>query len=329
MSNKPLISIIVPVYNTGKYLEKCVKSCLSQTYENLEVLLVDDGSTDGTGSLCDEWQRKDNRVRVFHKENGGTSSARNLGIKEAGGEYLGFVDSDDFIGETMYEKLVNAIQKHGVPVAQVSRDEIDAEGNRMPDVCTPPKQEYLCETEEFMRELLMHRGDCSFCTKLIAGELLAGKEFPVGKLNEDFFLLLQVLEEVQGIYSLPDQEYHVFYRVGSNTRKENKNEFSRVFMDIVDNADYATDIVERNYPNLREVCIRFNLFQRLDYMLHIPILKMRGDNVFYSRVKKYLRGHIADIIRNPYLTKKNKLYLLPLSVCPKLTRKVHAAFKRM
>ena len=327
MTKQPLISIIIPIYNIMDCLEKCVDSCLNQTYQNIEILMVDDGSTDGTSELCDKIGKKDPRIRVFHKENGGSSSARNLGIENAKGEYLGFVDSDDFISSTMYEDLMNAILEHNVPIAQVSRDEIDDKGNKLPDVCTPPEKAFLCTSDEFMKELLMHRGDCSFCTKLIKNELFADKRFPVGKLNEDFYLLLQMLKEVKGIYILPEQHYHVFYRIGSNTRKKDKNDFSRVFMDIVDNADVAQEIVDKYYPDLKEVCIRFGLFQRLDYMLHIPVSQMIADNQFYAQVKKYLRSHLKDTVSNPYLTKKNKIYLVLLTVAPKTVRFLHQKIK--
>lgn len=328
MMEQPLISVIIPIYNIMDCLEKCVESCINQTYQNIEILMVDDGSTDGTGELCDKLKERDNRIRVFHKENGGSSSARNLGIEQAKGEYLGFVDSDDFISPTMYEELMEAVLQQNVSMAQVSRDEVDALGNRLPDVCIPPQKPFLCTSDEFMKELLLHRGDCSFCTKLIKKELFINKRFPVGKLNEDFFLLLQMLKEIDGIYILPGQLYHVFYRIGSNTRKKSKDEFSRVFMDIVENADVASEIVEKHYPHLKDVGIRFGLFQRLDYMLHIPVGQMKKDNIFYMQVKKYLRKHWMDTLTNSYLTKKNKIYLLLLTVAPKIVRWVHKMVKK-
>ena len=140
--NNDLISIIIPIYNIMDCLEKCVDSCINQTYQNIEIIMVDDGSSDGTSELCDKLKEKDERIRVFHKENGGSSSARNLGIEEAKGEYLGFVDSDDFISSNMYEDLMNAILEYKVPIAQVSRDEIDASGNKLPDVCIPPEKAF-------------------------------------------------------------------------------------------------------------------------------------------------------------------------------------------
>ena len=103
MDDMPLITVIVPVYNILEYLPRCVRSITAQSYRNLEILLVDDGSTDGTGDLCERLAEEDGRIRVFHKENGGTSAARNLGLAHASGEYVGFVDSDDYIEPDMYE----------------------------------------------------------------------------------------------------------------------------------------------------------------------------------------------------------------------------------
>lgn len=333
MEEKIQISIIVPIYNSLDCLEKCVTSICNQTYKKIEILLVDDGSTDGTSKLCDDLGTKDARIRVFHKSNGGSSSARNLGIREAKGAYLGFVDSDDFISEDMYEKLIHAAEAFQVPIVQASRDEIDTDGNVMKDVCIPPEKAFLCSSEEFMKELLLHRGDCSFCTKLVQADLLVGKSFPEGKLNEDFYLLVQLLQEmkvgkkvnqVDGIYILPEQLYHVFYRIGSNTRKASKDEFSRVFMDIVENADFVSEIVDKHYPQLKQVCIRFGLFQKLDYMLHIPIGLMNAENKFYQGVKVSLRKNYGNIVTNQHLSGKNKAYLLLLATAPKLVRRIHS-----
>ena len=102
-----LISVIVPVYNVEEYVEKCVLSIINQTYKNLEIILVDDGSTDNSGKICDEIAIKDNRIKVIHKKNGGLSDARNVGIDIAKGDYLGFVDSDDYIDPDMYSILLN------------------------------------------------------------------------------------------------------------------------------------------------------------------------------------------------------------------------------
>lgn len=321
------ISVIVPVYNVMAYLTRCVDSIRKQTYRNLEILLVDDGSTDNSGALCEKFALEDKRIRIFHKENGGSSSARNLGIEKATGDFIGFVDSDDYIEPEMYERLLAMMLEENLLVTQCSRDEIDEQGNRMPDVCTPPEGQVLVESEDFLRELLMHRGDCSFCTKLVEATLLKQHHFPEGELNEDFRLLTELLPQIPAIGILPEQEYHVFYRYGSNTRTRDREEFPRVFTDIVNNADRVEVLVKERYPGLTAEAERFALIQRLDYMLHIPISQMKKDNVFYMQVCGYLKSHRKEIKTNPYLTKKNRQYLLLLTAAPALVRKVHARIR--
>lgn len=322
------ISVIVPVYNSIDCLEKCVRSICAQTYQALEILLIDDGSTDGTDVLCERLAREDGRVRVWHKENGGASSARNMGIGLATGAYLGFVDSDDHIEPDMYELMMDAMHACRGNVVQISRDELDEKGRRLPDVCIPPERVSFCSAEDFLRELLLHRGDCSFCTKLVRRELFEEHRFPEGVLNEDFSLLVDMLQEIEGITILPKQCYHVVCRQESTTRRRTRDSFSRVFLDIVDNADKIQALVDSAYPGLHEYAVRFNLYQRLDYLLHVPIVQMTKDNVFYCNVKKYLRRHVPDTVRNPYLTGKNRVYLLLLTVAPGTVRRVHA-FVRM
>jgi len=168
-----------------------------------------------------------------------------------------------------------------------------------------------------------NRGDSSFCTKLFPREIFAVNRFPEGKLNEDFRLLLDILQEIPGICILPRQGYHVVCRKESTTRKKTKDTFSRVFMDIVENADMVQELVDRKYPALHAYAVRFNLYQRLDYMLHVPLSQMKGDNAFYKNVKKYLRRHVGDTIKNPYLTGKNRVYLLLLTAAPRTVRGVH------
>ena len=329
MKNLPLITVIIPVYNIMEYLPRCVHSITAQTYDHLEILLVDDGSTDGTAELADQLAKEDRRIRVFHKKNGGSSSARNVGIHLMKGEYVGFVDSDDYIEPDMYEKLWQGMERTGAFIAQVGRDEIDEQGNLLPDLCTPPSEEKLYSAEEFLQELLLHRGDCSFCTKLFRRELFANRLFPEGRLNEDFHLLIQMLADGKEILSLPDLGYHVFYRMGSNSRRKDKNDFSRVFADSVTNADMAADIVEKTFPALREVAFRFGVFQRLEYLLHVPIPMMTKENGTYVEIVRYLRKHWFHVMRNRILTKKNKAYATVFAVMPRMIRILHRKWKRI
>lgn len=324
-----LISIIVPVYNIEEYLPRCIESILKQTYTNLELILVDDGSTDRSGEICDNYAKLDTRVRVHHKENGGSSSARNAGILLAKGQYIGFVDSDDYIEADMYKRMVEAAKENGFNIIQVARDEIDDNGNLMQAICEMPKEKIQYSAEEFMKELLLHIGDCSFCTKLLNRDLFNGEKFPEGVLNEDFHLLVKMLSKGEKVVSLPYLGYHVFYRIGSNTRKRDKNDFSRVYGDNVDNADMVYGLVLDKFPELKQIAVRFGLYQRMDYLLHIPISMMKKDNVQYKAICRYVKKHWFDAILSKYLTGKDKVYLTLFALMPKGIRKVHAKMKHL
>ncbi len=329
-----LISVIIPVYNIEKeLLKRCVASVVAQTYGRLQIIIVDDGSTDGSGEYADSLAKEYgsskeclNGIRsitVIHKPNGGSSDARNVGIDAAKGDYLAFIDCDDYVDEDFIELMADALVRYGVRMAQISRDEIAEDGTRLADVCIPPKEETLITDGEQVKELLMHRGDCSFCTRLTHKELFEGRRFPVGKLNEDFRLLMDMLKDAGDFVILPRQAYHVYYRTGSNSRSGDKEVFRTVYEDIVDNADYATELVAIRYPELKAEAARFALIQRLDYMLHIPIAMMNRDNAFYVSVVHYLRGNVKETICNRYLTLKNKLYLILLTIAPKQVRQIH------
>ena len=120
MNEQPLISIIVPVYNTEMYLDKCVTSLINQTYRNIEIILVDDGSTDNSGKMCDSYAQKDNRIKVIHQTNAEVGAARNVGLKNVSGQYIGFVDSDDYVEHDMYEVLLKTLLQNNVSIVSCS-----------------------------------------------------------------------------------------------------------------------------------------------------------------------------------------------------------------
>lgn len=320
------VSVIIPVYNTVGFLEGCVLSVCRQTYRNLEIIIVDDGSTDGSGELAEKLKEADSRIIVLHQENKGASCARNNGIRAATGEYLGFVDSDDYLAPEMYAELMRFIEKENLEISQASRTEIDQCGQRLPDICIPPSEAICMLNVEFFRELLLHRGDASFCTKLIKASLLEDERFPEGVLNEDFHLLIRLLKKVKYIGILPGRYYHVNYHSGSTTREKSRDSFSPVFIDIVNNADMVEKITLSDYPALKDEAKRFALFQRLEYLLHVPLKQMNRRNLFYKSIIRYLRKNIINTFKNQYLTSKNKRYLFLFTISPWCIRKIHAIF---
>ena len=322
------ISIIIPVYNTEDCVERCVRSCMAQTHTDIEIIAVDDGSTDSSLPILEKLASEDSRIRVIHQDNAGSSAARNAGIRMATGDFLGFVDADDYIEPDMYEKLSAMILEEKVDVAQVCRDEVAPDGSALPMVVTVPDGPVRVSSEDFLKELLLHRGDCSFCTKLINRSLFDIALFPAGELNEDFRLFTTFLREIDTVGILPDICYHVYYREGSNTRTS-KTEFSRVFKDIVVNADRMERMIDKDYPDLKEYGVRFALVQRLDYMLHIPVGMMKGHDEFYRSVREYLRAHRSDIRHNPYLTDDQRHKLGLLAAAPRTVRSVHAVSMKL
>ena len=126
----PKLSIIVPVYNVEKYIRKCIDFILGKTFKDFELILVDDGSPDNCGEICESYARNDNRIRVIHRANGGLSAARNTGLSYATGKYIGFVDSDDYVSPVMYEKLINSIEKHNADICKCGYNEFDDLGIR-------------------------------------------------------------------------------------------------------------------------------------------------------------------------------------------------------
>lgn len=217
-SNDALISIIIPVYNVAGFLDKCVESVCNQTYEKLEIILVDDGSTDGSGELCDKWKEKDSRILVIHKANGGISDARNAALDIAKGDYIGFVDSDDSIAPEMYESLLQKLNQTESDLVVCAYKAVDENGNPctqiyedIPD-CTLSVPEYI----EMMNQNV--RNHCTLVVvwnKLYRRCLLENVRFRVGTIHEDDFFMNEILPQVSRIEILHDRFYYYMQRSNS------------------------------------------------------------------------------------------------------------------
>lgn len=320
------ISIIIPVYNVEKYLDNGIRHVLNQTYRNLEVILVDDGSTDGSGQICDRYAKEDARIRVIHKGNGGSSSARNCGLEAASGDYVGFLDADDYADETMYEVLHDTVAETGCTIAQVMSRDFDEQGNLLKDAYRSTGQVRFLPKSEMFRLLMLHEGDSSFCTKLIRADFAKQFRFSENRLNEDFELVLKMLLQVEGVYSIEEAHYNILIRQGSNQRSGFK---PQLYEAVIDNSELAFAMMEKDFPQLRTETERFYYVQRLDYLLHIPVEQMRGDNAYYQKVKQEIRSGRAVWQKNPYLKEKEKRNLMILSRCPRLSKRVHGLLMKI
>ena len=225
-----LISIIVPVYNVEKYIEKCIQSIIDQTYKNIEIILVDDGSTDNSGNMCDDFKMKDNRIKVIHKKNGGLSDARNAGMKIATGEYIGFVDSDDYIAKDMFETLYSLNKKYNSEISIVSFYEIYK--GKVIGVRDSKELKQYTKTEA-MRELLIDTNIQSYAwNKLFKRELFEGLEFPTNKNFEDIATTLLLFEKANKVVLLEDPKYYYVRRDDSIVGVRNYKTY-KDYLDVI------------------------------------------------------------------------------------------------
>ena len=206
---KDLISIVVPVYNVEDYLEKCIQSILNQSYKNLEIILVDDGSPDNCPKICDKYEKLDSRIKVIHKKNGGLSDARNIGIKNAKGKYISFVDSDDYIKENFIEDMYNLLIKYDADIA-CSQMKITNKTND--DVVNENKKINIYSSLDAIKETLYQRNiDNSAPSKLFKKELFDDICFPVGYTFEDLDTVYKVFLKCEKIV-VSNYKYYFYYQ---------------------------------------------------------------------------------------------------------------------
>lgn len=219
-----LISVIVPIYKVEEYLDRCVRSIAEQTYSDLEIILVDDGSPDGCPAICNAWAEKDARIKVIHKENAGLSDARNAGMAIATGKYVAFIDSDDSIEPDFIQKLYGAITEYNADVAECAVLYVDESGNTLRERNSAPMTEM--GKIEALRRLVLEEGVYqTVWNKLYRREVVADIPFAVGKYHEDEFWTYQVFDRIEKLAVVHDSLYNYLQRgssiigVGYNIRR--------------------------------------------------------------------------------------------------------------
>lgn len=214
---KDLISVIIPVYKVEQYLDECINSVVNQSYKNLEIILVDDGSPDKCPKMCDGWAKRDNRIKVVHKQNGGLSSARNAGLDVANGDYFAFVDSDDWIAPTMYEDLYNAIIKYNADVA-VSKIQKCFPDGHISDFNTnwnhQINEDTVFEKKEYLHLCLSTKLDSTAWNKLYKKHLFINVRFKEDRLTEDYLMTYYLINNINKVIYL--NKVHYNYRVRPN-----------------------------------------------------------------------------------------------------------------
>lgn len=292
-----LVSIIVPVYCVARYLSKCIQSLINQSYSNLEIILIDDGSPDECPSICDSYAKLDPRIKVFHQKNGGLSSARNSGLAKCSGEYVLLVDSDDFVDPELVRKCMNAVNDTSADLVAFKFDRFSDSGERVPSNSLPrfPAGE-VSNGEEAVSHLLMGHVQ-SYAWAFVARKVLYDGEdpirFPVGELMEDVSTTYKVFAKASKVTYLNDILYHYRIRQGSILMHITPNLVDSIFLTAVTR---SRDICSA-MPQL-EKCTKINLASSLiPGLIALDSIRSNMNKESYERVRK---RYIDEIIKLPY-----------------------------
>jgi len=305
------ISIIVPVYNTEKYLSKCLNSLIKQTYKDIEIIVVNDGSKDKSLEIAKKFAKQDNRIKVFNKENGGLSSARNFGIEKASGEYIGFVDSDDYIKENMFEILYNMIKEANAKIAICGWYLVEDNQIR---TCNFKCKKLVLNDEQAIDMLLNHVSFDNFaCNKLFHRALFKDVIFPVGELLEDLSTIYKLIHEAKVI--VVDSNPLYYYVLHSNSITSNL--YKQVNPDSFKAFENRKNSLLSLYPKLSNK-IKSNYFTASRNYFTISIHSSIRDKKFEKKMIKEMRKNIYYVWYDKSIPFRVKVSSTVISIFPYL-----------
>ncbi len=339
-TNSPTVSVIVPVYNTKPTLERCVNSILVQTYSNFEIILVDDGSPDGAGELCDQFAKKNQNIRVLHQKNAGLSAARNTALKVAQGEYITFVDSDDTIFPDMLEVLMSL---RNDPVRICSFAEIKPNGKSHPiagalsfangPIIPDEVERQGLTVENCLRQMLLEQGfTMSACGKLYHRDLFKTVQFPVEKLYEDVGTTYRLIMQCPHYVSfIPLPLYEYYQNQGSIIHQS----FNFHKLDLIELTDQMCDEIDQKFPNLQVVTNLRRMHARFSILRQMVLAKPEpADLAQFTKTEQeitsYLRMHKIWVLQNPYSSKRDRFAMRSLLLglpAFKFAWKIYSRFK--
>lgn len=317
------ISIIVPVYNMEQYLKKCVDSIIKQTYSNLEIILVNDGSLDKSLFICKEYKKRDSRIRIVNKKNGGLSSARNAGVNVATGEYITFVDSDDYLKGNAIETLVKMIEHSQADIAYIHdiivNEHYSIIGKEELDHC-----EKMYTSSTFLKAICERRVSCSVCGKLFKKNLFLDVRFNEQKLNEDFLLLSELLLQ-KNIRIIEDTfaGYYYFERSNSISR----GGFGKSLRDAVFNTEEMKWLANKKDKNLVPYFGAFALYQARTALVIMTDDEYKIEKEFVASCRKIIKENL-QYAEHSFVTTKDivfcKVFLLFPEVAIKVVRYIRS-----
>ena len=301
--NNPLITVVVPIYKVEAYLDECVQSILKQTYSNLEIILVDDGSPDRCGEMCDVYAEKDTRVKVIHQKNKGLSGARNSAIDIATGEYITFVDSDDYLKEDMIEALYNEIIQYGAEIAAVVLESFFEDGTRSTN---PHGGKIFVYAKEKALDCFLFNDYLTpcVCGKLYSIALWKSVRCPEGKLFEDQFTTYKLIDQCKKVVFDTTPRYYYRKRVGSIGHSS----FSKRTYDLYDAIHEEYDYIHSKYgekvPNITTARITWEVV-----FINMMIIAGYKDISIREKVQKFAKKNLKKVWNCEYLSKMRKIQL--------------------
>lgn len=300
---KKMISIVIPVYNVEKYISECLDSVINQTYSNLQIILIDDGSTDRSGIICDEYSKRDKRIEVVHQPNAGAGAAKNTGLNLIKGEYFSIIDSDDFLDLNYYKNMLDSMIKYDVDVVQCRFRNYFSNISFDRDFCFKHNQNQIYTNTRYLCELLFDWKYAVFWNKLFKSKLLTNIRFPVDRKIDDEFFTYKVVGNAQKILNINDVLYN--YRMRKSSVM-NDNDNINLICDRIDCYDERYKYILNKFSSLKKIYyyslsnyILFNYNQYSDDKLLSAVKKypVSKENVFDKlsrkiRLKDYVQKSI-------------------------------------
>ncbi len=312
-----LVSVIIPLYNVEKYLDKCIKSVVNQTLKDIEIILVNDGSDDNSSNICDEWEKKDSRIKVIHQENYGVSPARNVGVKTSTSQYIAFIDSDDYVDFNYLEKLYNVAKEDSADMVVCNFNRVTEKGKVInTDQCKISKGVFsgkeICKMLSSIPVTFI-----SSCAKIYKRNLFENVEYPIGKVNEDEAVAHRLIYPCDKIILIDESLYFYVKHSDDKNISSNINEYN--FTDAIDALYDRMMYFTKKDEELRKLAEKDYL-----YTIFIQIGRLKT----YSKIartkiegcRKYFKKAYKTIQNNDSITIQHKVVLYSFKINPILTR---------
>lgn len=304
---KPLISVIVPAYNVEKFIGKCIDSILRQSFKDFEVLLIDDGAKDSTPEICDACAKKDSRIKVYHKENGGLSDARNYGIDRMQGKYVTFIDSDDYVDSGYFEYLYGLItQEEDIQIAICGKKSVREDENASPDPET--FHEIITDERAVQKMLCGHGSGHSAWGKLYSADLWKTVRYPKGKIYEDYATTYRVMALVDKAAWGNAAMYFYVQHIESIMHQK----CSRRSLSLVDIADEETEFIVKKWPALKQEALARKVTSELKCLQNILNAKNEEFDDYKQKIVEDVRRHKGELLASKKVALKTKIKIIAL-----------------